>query len=144
MSRIRSAGTTPEKTLYEIVRQNIGGRRRIDRNVRGLPGQPDVVVPSLRLAIFADGCFYHGCPVHGHIPKSNMKYWIPKLARNRKRDKWAQVELRKRGLKVLRVWECDLSGKRLPPTVRRLNVRLKQMVANGKNSRAFSAVATRG
>ena len=62
MSRIRSSGTTPEARLCASVREALGGRWRIDRNVRTLPGQPDVVVAGLHLAIFADGCFYHGCP----------------------------------------------------------------------------------
>jgi DNA mismatch endonuclease (patch repair protein) len=79
MSRIRSSGTTPEARLCASVREALGGRWRIDRNVRTLPGQPDVVVAGLHLAIFADGCFYHGCPEHGHMPKSNVDYWLPKL-----------------------------------------------------------------
>jgi len=79
MSRIRSSGTTLEARLCASVREALGGRWRIDRNVRTLPGQPDVVVAGLHLAIFADGCFYHGCPEHGHMPKSNVDYWLPKL-----------------------------------------------------------------
>src|ERR1035441_964074 len=81
MSRIRSFGTTPERRLYALVRETLGPRWRIDLNTRTLPGQPDVFIPSLRLVLFADGCFYHGCPRHGHQPKSNQEYWLPKLAR---------------------------------------------------------------
>ena len=78
MSQIRSAGTIPEKRLYVLVREALGFRWRIDLNARALPGQPDLFVPSLRLVLFADGCFYHSCPRHGHQPKSNRKYWLPK------------------------------------------------------------------
>jgi DNA mismatch endonuclease (patch repair protein) len=54
MSRIRSTGTTPETRLWVLVRAALGRRWRIDRNVRTLPGQPDVLIPSLRLAVFAE------------------------------------------------------------------------------------------
>jgi DNA mismatch endonuclease (patch repair protein) len=100
MSRIRSSGTTPEARLCAAVREALGGRWRIDMNVRTLPGQPDVVVPGLRLAIFADGCFYHGCPEHGHVPKSNVGYWLPKLVRNRRRDRASRRALRRMGFAV--------------------------------------------
>jgi DNA mismatch endonuclease (patch repair protein) len=113
MSRIRSVGTSPEKRLYVILRESLGPRWRIDRNVRDLPGQPDFLVPSLRLAVFADGCFYHGCPTHGHTPKSNTAYWVPKLARNRKRDAANRRALREMGFTVFRVWEHDLKAERL-------------------------------
>jgi DNA mismatch endonuclease (patch repair protein) len=113
MSRIRSAGTSPENRLYLMLRDSLGSRRRIDRNVRDLPGQPDFLIPSLRLAVFADGCFYHGCPTHGHTPKSNTTYWIPKLARNRKRDAANRKALRAMGFTVFRAWEHDLKARRL-------------------------------
>ena len=134
MSRIRSSGTTPETRLYAILRTSLGWRRRIDLNVTKLPGQPDVVIPSLRLVLFADGCFYHGCPVHGHNPKSNKRYWVPKLARNRKRDRRTRLELRKQGYEVWRIWECHLRGKRLSRTVKRLNDNLKELLSKHKAS----------
>lgn len=86
MSRIRSEGTLAEHTLYALVRELLGARRRIDRNVNSLPGRPDLFIPSLRVAIFAHGCFYHGCAKHGRVPKSNQGYWAPKLIGNRRRD----------------------------------------------------------
>ncbi|MBZ5669334.1 MAG: very short patch repair endonuclease [Acidobacteriia bacterium] len=125
MSRIRSSGTTPEARLCTLVRQALGGKWRIETNVRTLPGQPDVVVPSLHLAIFADGCFFHGCPEHGHKPKSNMKYWLPKLARNRKRDRTDRRALRKMGFAVWSFWEHELKGRRLTLTQRILARKLK-------------------
>jgi len=130
MSRIRSSGTTPEARLAASVRGALGARWRIDMNVRTLPGQPDVVVPSLRLAIFADGCFYHGWPEHGHVPKSNVDYWLPKLARNRKRDGANRRALRRMGFAVWRLWEHELEGRRMAKTqlalARRLKARLDQ------------------
>ena len=97
MSRIRSSGTTPKARLCAAVREALGGRWRIDVNVRTLPGQPDVVVPGLGLAIFADEWFYHGCPEHGHVPKSNVGYWLPKLVRNRRRGRASRRVLRRMG-----------------------------------------------
>jgi DNA mismatch endonuclease (patch repair protein) len=129
MSRIRSSGTTPEARLWTLVREALGGRWRIDRNVRTLPGQPDVLVPSLRLAIFADGCFYHGCPEHGHVPKSNVEYWLTKLTRNRRRDRARRRALRRMGFAVWRLWEHELRGRSMSRTqlvlARRLKARLE-------------------
>ena len=78
----------------------------------GLPGSPDFIFPAKRIAIFVDGCFWHGCPKCGHIPKSNVKYWEPKLKRNKARDRAANSQLRSVGFKVIRLWECDI--KRTP------------------------------
>jgi len=128
MSRIRSSGTTPESRLCAAVREALGRRWRIDMNVRTLRGQPDVVVPGLRLAIFADGCFYHGCPEHGHVPKSNVGYWLPKLVRNRRRDRASRRALRRMSFAVWRLWEHELRGRRMARTqlvlARRLKARL--------------------
>jgi len=98
-------------------------------NVRTLSGQPNVVVPGLRLAIFADGCFYQGCPEHGHVPKSNVDYWLPKLVRNRRRDRASRRVLRKMGFAVWCFWEHELRGRRMARTqlvlARRLKARLE-------------------
>jgi DNA mismatch endonuclease (patch repair protein) len=83
-----------------LVRQALSKRWQVDKNVRTLPGQPNVVVPCLSLAIFADGCFYHGCPEHGHVPKPNVDYWLPRLVRNRGRDRANGRALRKVGFAV--------------------------------------------
>jgi DNA mismatch endonuclease (patch repair protein) len=111
MRRIRSSGTAIEDRLYEIIRDVLGPRWRIDRNVRILPGKPDVLIPSLRVAIFSDGCFYHCCPLHGHVPKSNTDYWRPKLERNRRRDRRAAHLLRAMGYAVWRFWSHELSSR---------------------------------
>lgn len=110
MSRIRCAGTAPERRLYAMVREIVGPRRRVQQNVTTLPGRPDIVIPSSRLIIFADGCFYHSCPAHGHEPKSNQEYWTPKLARNVRHAASSRRKLRAMGYSVWRVWEHDLKG----------------------------------
>jgi DNA mismatch endonuclease, patch repair protein len=76
----------------------------------GIPllGKPDFIFPRYRLAIFVDGCFWHGCIVHRAKPKRNFKYWETKAARNRKRDRFVNAELKRRGWKVIRIWEHSL------------------------------------
>jgi DNA mismatch endonuclease (patch repair protein) len=128
MSRIRSSGTAPEEALYSVVRELLGDHRRIDRNVSRLPGQPDIIVPSLKLAIFADGCFYHCCPNHGRKPKSNVDYWIPKLSRNRKRDRANRAALRKMRYTVWSVWEHSLKKHSIQRTSALLKKRLASFV----------------
>jgi DNA mismatch endonuclease (patch repair protein) len=127
MSKIRSTGTRVEDLLHTIVRESVGPRRRIDRNVKGLPGRPDIVVPSLELAIFADGCFYHGCPKHGHMPKSNRAYWIPKLTGNCKRDRLNRRSLRRLGFSVWAIWEHALEGSRIGRTRLLLENRVRRL-----------------
>lgn len=71
-------------------------------------GTPDFAFPDSKVLIFIDGCYWHGCPKCGHIPKTNSEYWTAKIGRNQKRDKRYTRELRKQGLKVIRIWECSL------------------------------------
>jgi DNA mismatch endonuclease (patch repair protein) len=139
MSQIRSVGTTPERRLYVLVRETLGARWRIDLNTRALPGQPDVFIPSLRLVLFADGCFYHGCPRHGHQPKSNRKYWLPKLARNRKRDSENRKALRAMGCRVWAFWEHELRGKELEKTRINITRRIGELVKEKRRETAKRA-----
>jgi len=73
-----------------------------------LPGRPDFYFPSKTLAIFVDGCFWHGCKKCGHIPNRNRPYWTTKLLRNRLRDAATNKRLRSAGVKVIRFWEHEL------------------------------------
>lgn len=118
MSRIRSAGNeTTELRLVRLLRQtHLNGWRR---NYR-IFGKPDFVWPQERVVLFVDGCFWHGCPRHGHTPKSNLGYWRRKLARNRKRDQVVTEALRRDGWRVIRVWECRLKSPRSNSVLRRL------------------------
>ncbi len=133
MSRIRSTGTTPEALLHQIVRLSPGHRWRIRQNARDLPGQPDIVVPTLWLTIFADGCFFHQCPDHGRIPDTNRPYWKPKLAGNVRRDQENGEKLRKLGYSVWRYWEHDFRGKNLQATREEIHHRLSRRVSDWKN-----------
>lgn len=108
MSRVRGRGNrTTELTLLTALRRaRIAGWRRH----YSIPGTPDFCFPSLRIAVFVDGCFWHRCPRHGSVPTGNRTYWLLKLTRNSKRDIRVGRELRTRGWRVVRLWEHDLKG----------------------------------
>ena len=108
MAAIRSKGNKDtELKLVRIFRaaEIKGWRRHVS-----LPGRPDFVFPRERLVVFVDGCFWHGCPKHGRNPSSNREYWLPKLLRNRQRDKQVKRALSKRQWTILRLWEHDLAN----------------------------------
>lgn len=134
MAKIRSTGGKAEVRLYVLVAQ-ILKRRRVHRNYKLLPGSPDLYVPSVRLAIFLDGCFFHSCPTHGHIPKSNSDYWKPKLERNQKRDKAICRLLRSQGISVIRFWEHDLKETNLARVTARLERVIRGRLSVGQSQR---------
>jgi len=107
MSRIRSKDTGPEMVVRRAL-HGMGCRYRLHR--RDLPGNPDIVMPGRRLAIFVHGCFWHQhrkCR-GSRIPKSNVEFWRAKLERNVKRDRKAVRDLRAMGWDVKVVWECEI------------------------------------
>jgi DNA mismatch endonuclease (patch repair protein) len=74
-------------------------------NVRGLPGTPDIVFTRARIAVFVDGCYWHGCPKHASIPKTNTQWWLEKFRENKARDRRKDRELRRAGWLPLHIWE---------------------------------------
>lgn len=106
MSRIRSKGN--ERTEIRLVSLLRASRISGWRRHLPLPGTPDFVFKSSRVAIFVDGCFWHGCPRCYRPPKSNRSFWACKIGRNRRRDRRADRELRTEGWRVLRIWQCSL------------------------------------
>ena len=120
MSRIRSAGNKKtELALIALFRRNhiIGWRRH-----QKVFGKPDFVFRPQRLAVFVDGCFWHGCPRHSTMPANNREFWKKKLEANKARDHEVTRTLRKGGWKVLRIWEHEL----LPQNEKRLLARLRR------------------
>jgi DNA mismatch endonuclease (patch repair protein) len=109
MSRIRSRGnSSTELRLIELMRgAGITGWRRKSK----LCGRPDFVFPRNRVAVFVDGCYWHGCRKCGLNSKSNMEYWKSKIAGNMKRDRTNSKTLREDGWTVVRIWEHDLKAK---------------------------------
>ena len=109
MSRIRSKDTKPEEAVRKYLFAQ-GFRYR--KNVKTLPGSPDIVLPKYKTVIFVHGCFWH---MHDcgrfHWPASNQDYWEPKIKRNVERDQENKESLETLGWKVLVVWECELRRK---------------------------------
>ena len=89
-------------------------------------GKPDFVFQKLKLAVFVDGCFWHGCPKHATKPKNNREFWRRKLSANKARDRIVTHALRRAGWRVLRVWEHELAKKNDARLVRRLFTFLRQ------------------
>src|SRR5437867_2278520 len=106
MASIRSWGNaTTEVAFAALLRSaRIAGWRRHS----SLPGRPDFVFQQHRLAVFVDGCFWHGCPKCYRMPGDNRPYWSEKVAGNRRRDRRAATKIRALGWRVLRIWEHSL------------------------------------
>ena len=106
MARIRGRGNkATELALAKLFRRHgITGWRRN----QAVFGKPDFIFPKIKLAVFVDGCFWHGCPKHATKPKTNRAFWRRKFSRNKKRDALVTRTLRRTGWRVLRVWEHTL------------------------------------
>jgi DNA mismatch endonuclease, patch repair protein len=112
MRRIRSKDTSPEMAIRRLV-HSLGFRYRL--HVGHLPGKPDLVFPGLKKIIDVRGCFWHqhrGC-LDAHVPRSRTDYWLPKLRRNKQRDKRNQRKLRAQGWDVLILWECESKSEKV-------------------------------
>ena len=122
MSHIRSKNSKPE----ELVRKYLFSKGfRYRKNVKTLPGCPDIVLPKYKTVIFVNGCFWHkhDCP-RFVWPSTNEEYWRPKIMGNVERDKRNLAELQQLGWTVLTVWECELKKKVIDATLEQLEKRL--------------------
>ena len=118
MSHIRSTNSKPE----EIVRKYLFSKGfRYRKNVRTLPGCPDIVLPKYKTVIFVNGCFWHkhDCP-RFVWPASNEDYWRPKILRNVERDQKNAEALKNMGWRIITVWECELKKKAAEQTLEKL------------------------
>lgn len=121
MARIRGRGNkATEMEFVRLLRRHkiAGWRRQVSlplprpkdapRDAKRPRARPDFVFPKSKVAIFVDGCFWHGCPAHFTAPASNVAFWRTKLARNRTRDRHVSGALQRQGWVVLRFWEHQL------------------------------------
>lgn len=119
MSQIRSKNTKPE----EIVRKYLFSKGlRYRKNVKNLPGTPDIVLPRYKTVVFVNGCFWHGhqgCK-YFVMPKSNTEFWKTKILNNISHDKIVQNKLIELGWNVLIVWECELKKDKIEITLSNL------------------------
>jgi DNA mismatch endonuclease (patch repair protein) len=103
----KARDTKPELAVRRLLHAD-GFRYRVNfRPSRELRRTADIVFTRRRVAVFIDGCFWHGCPLHGTSPKANSDYWGPKLARNVERDLETTAVLTASGWTVLRFWEHE-------------------------------------
>ena len=135
MACVKSKGNkSTELKFIEILKaRSISGWRRNQH----VFGKPDFVFPKRKIAVFIDGCFWHGCPKHCRLPATNVEYWMNKIQGNVKRGKQVNKELKKKGWIVIRVWEHELKG--CAVLSRKLN-RIKKIIS--QDSSALSAFIT--
>lgn len=114
-----------ELKLSSLLRKNhmTGWRRN-----QPVFGKPDFIFPKARVALFVDGCFWHGCPLHGRVPKSRVAFWTSKIARNKERDREVQKALRQQGWRVVRVWEHELAKRNTPRLLARIRKVLMRVI----------------
>ncbi len=114
MAKVRGWDTKPEMRVRRALHA-AGIRYRL--HAKDLPGRPDIVLPSRRVAIFVHGCFWHRHPDPNcklaRLPKSRLDFWVPKLEANRARDELKEAALRDAGWTVRVIWECELDRDRL-------------------------------
>ena len=104
MSRIRSRGTRPEMRVHGFMKS-----RKIPHKMwPKMPGNPDILLGRGKTVIFIDGCFFHGCPLHFRVPKTNSAFWRGKIRDNGKRRQKSLKVLGKMGYSAVSIWEHDL------------------------------------
>lgn len=122
MAKVKSSGNRSTEMRVEQALVNAGVHGWVKHP--GLPGKPDFYFPAEHLALFVDGCYWHGCPKHLRLPNAHAEYWREKIDRNRRRDTRIHRKLRADGYHVMRVWEHDLGHdlwiKRLMAMLRRI------------------------
>ena len=124
MSNIKSSGTKPEETVCKYLFCQ-GFRYR--KNVKKLPGQPDIVLSKYRTVIFVNGCYWHGhegCK-YFVMPKTNIEFWKNKIEYNQSRDKENYRKLEKLGWKVLLLWECEIRHGDKDKALKELAIKIK-------------------
>ena len=129
MSRVRGSGNRDtELALIALFRRHgVTGWRRKQK----LFGKPDFVFRRERLCVFVDGCFWHGCPKHATQPKTRARFWREKIARNKARDREVGRELRRKGWRVMRIWEHELRRKGEARLVGRIGKALGRRTSGG-------------
>jgi len=121
MGAIQSRGnrTTEARFRAVLVRAGIRGWTIL---TNGITGKPDFFFPESNVAVFVDGCFWHGCPQCGHIPKVNRPFWKAKIERNQRRDRETEMRLSAIGIETIRFWEHELRHAPLECVLRALKL----------------------
>jgi DNA mismatch endonuclease (patch repair protein) len=146
MRRVRQRDTCPEVALRFLIHR-LGLRYAIDgRPVASVGRRADLVFRSARVAVFVDGCFWHGCPDHATWPKNNAQWWRAKIRSNRSRDRDTDELLKRNGWLSIRVWEHEEPGTaalRIARLVRRRRRAMSAIRVSGSELRIAMPVGTR-
>ena len=136
MRAIRSRDTKPELAIRRELHRR-GYRYTVDvAPLAGFNRRADIVFSRTRVAIFVDGCFWHGCPQHGRTTFNyNGGYWSSKLAKNKTRDADTVTQLQAAGWEVLRVWEHEEALEAADTIARIVDARSRALIQTGKSSR---------
>ena len=125
MSHIRSTNTKPEEKVRKYL---FSKGLRYRKNVRTLPGCPDIVLPKYKTVVFVNGCFWH---MHNckrfKWPSTNIQYWKSKILKNVKRDKKSHEELIKLNWRVIVIWECELKRSMFEKTMEQVIKMIKNI-----------------
>jgi DNA mismatch endonuclease (patch repair protein) len=97
-----------------------------------LTGKPDFVFPRLKIAVFIDGCFWHGCPSHCRMPSSNVTYWNNKIEKNKIRDKKITKTLKIKGWQVIRIWEHEIKTGKFNQKLKRIKDTLQPAIQSNR------------
>lgn len=125
-ARMQATGQrdTPAEIAIRRLLHNRGHRYRVDfKPVPHLRSKADIVFTRSKLAVYVDGCFWHGCPIHGTYPTKNRDFWCEKIQANRSRDERVTSALLAAGWKVVRIWEHEeayVAVERVEEALRRL------------------------
>jgi DNA mismatch endonuclease, patch repair protein len=111
MAAVKSRNTKLELGFFKELQSR--GLTGIEEHPPDIIGKPDLIHRAAKVAVFIDGCFWHGCRLHLRMPSANNDYWVRKISRNRRRDSRLNKELREDGWLVLRIWEHSLKRPRL-------------------------------
>ena len=124
MSKVRGKGNRSTE-LVVAAQLTAWGITGWESHPLGLAGKPDFYFPEAKMAIFTDGCFWHGCPAcQRRMPTSHSDFWARKISANRKRDRLITKTLRGDGIHVTRIWEHSLRGQKWRASLRRFLTRL--------------------
>lgn len=128
MRKIKGKNTKPEIIVRRYLFSK-GYRYRIHYKL--LPGSPDIVLVRNKIAIFVNGCFWHGhsC-AKGRLPKTNTEFWEPKIADNKKRDNRKCRQIKRAGWRTIIVWDCQLNDKKRANTLSALHTRIERYISD--------------
>ncbi len=118
MASVKSRDTksTELKFISVLKERGVTGWRRN----YPLTGKPDFVFPRIKIAVFIDGCFWHGCTCHCRMPSSNINYWNEKIEKNKIRDKKITKTLKMKGWQVIRIWEHEIKSEKINSKLNRI------------------------